>query len=121
MKRNDKIIKFHKQIQINVGLIIFGIIFIYVLFHVFSYITADNITVYEVKEGTIAQNYTYQALAIRQEQVVNAETDGAIFYYAANLDQVGVKYMIIIIINFKRFIRLNQIFHQICSNITAIV
>lgn len=91
MKSNDKIIKFHKQIQINVGLIIFGIIFIYVLFHVFSYITADNITVYEVKEGTIAQNYTYQALAIRQEQVVNAETDGAIFYYASNLDQVGVK------------------------------
>ena len=61
------------------------------LFHVFSYITADNITVYEVKRGTIAQNYTYQALAIRQEQVVNAETDGAIFYYASNLDQVGVK------------------------------
>lgn len=91
MKRNDNIIKFHKQIQINIGLIIFGIIFIYVLFHIFSYMTSDNITVYEVQEGTIAQNYIYQALAIRQEQVVNADSSGDIFYYASNLDQVGVK------------------------------
>ena len=65
LKRNDNIIKFHKQIQINIGLIIFGIIFIYVLFHIFSYMTSDNITVYEVQEGTIAQNYIYQALAVR--------------------------------------------------------
>ena len=48
LKRNDNIIKFHKQIQINIGLIIFGIIFIYVLFYIFSYMILDNIMVYEV-------------------------------------------------------------------------
>lgn len=58
LKRNDNIIKFHKQIQINIGLIIFGIIFIYVLFHIFSYMTSDNITVYEVTGGDDShQNY----------------------------------------------------------------
>ncbi len=91
MKNTNNIVKFHKQIQINIGLVIFGIIFIYVLFHIFSYLTSDNITVYEVKEGTIAQNYTYQALAIRQEEVVSAAATGDLFYYASNLDQVGVK------------------------------
>ncbi len=91
MKKEKRVIKFHKQIQINIGLIIFGIIFIYVLFHVFSFITSDNITVYEVTEGTISKDTTYQALAIRQEENVQATTAGNIFYYAPNLDQVGVK------------------------------
>lgn len=91
MKKDNNVIKFHKQIQLNIGLIIFGIILIYVLFHVFSYITSDTITVYEVNEGTISKDTTYQALAIRQEEVVQATAAGDIFYYASNLDQVGVK------------------------------
>ena len=68
-KKNDKIIKFHRQIHINIGVIIFGVILIYVIFHVFSFLTSKNITVYEVNEGTIAENQEYQALAIRQEQM----------------------------------------------------
>lgn len=91
MKQDNKIIKFHKQIQFNIGIVIFGIILLYVLFHVFSYITSDSVTVYEVNEGSISENKNYRALAIRQEQVVNAEGTGKIFYYASNLDQVGVR------------------------------
>ncbi|MCI5822287.1 MAG: hypothetical protein MR010_04560 [Lachnospiraceae bacterium] len=91
MKQNNKIIKFHKQIQFNIGIVIFGIILLYVLFHVFSYITSDSVTVYEVNEGSISENKNYRALAIRQEEVVNAEASGTIFYYASNLDQVGVR------------------------------
>lgn len=95
MQRNKtNIIKFHKQIQINIGLIIFIIVFIYVLFHVFSYVTAENITVYEVTEGTLVKNDLYRALAIRSEEIVTAETSGDVFYYAKNLDAVGVKSVI---------------------------
>ena len=77
-KKNDKIIKFHRQIHINIGVIIFGVILIYVIFHVFSFLTSKNITVYEVNEGTIAENQEYQALAIRQEQIVTAPVAGDI-------------------------------------------
>lgn len=91
MKKDNNIIKFHKQIQINIGLVIFGIIVLYVIFHIFSYLTSDSITVYEVTEGTIAKDTSYRALAIRQEEVMNAPTSGDIFYYAANFDQVGVR------------------------------
>ena len=83
--------KFHKKIQLNIGFVIFGIFMLYVIFHVFTYITRENINVYEVTNGTLSNNNVYQALAIRQETVVNAEMDGQLLYYAANLDQVGVK------------------------------
>lgn len=91
MKNNNNIIKFHRQIQINIGFIIFGIIVLYVMFHIFSYLTSDSITVYEVTEGTIAKDTSYRALALRQEEVVTAPASGDIFYYAANFDQVGVR------------------------------
>lgn len=91
MKKDNTIIKFHKQIQINIGLVIFGIIILYVLFHIFSYLTSDSLTVYEVTEGTIAKDTSYRALAIREEEVVTAPTSGDIFYYAANFDRVGVR------------------------------
>lgn len=90
-RQDNKIIKFHKQIQINIGLIIFGIILLYVLFHVFSYITSDTVTVYQVQEGSITENKTYRALALRKEEVVSAPASGNIYYFSSNLDPVGVK------------------------------
>ena len=84
------IVKFHKKIQLNIGFVIFGIFMLYVIFHVFTYLTKDNINIYEVTNGTLSNNNVYQALAIRQETVVNAEMDGQLLYYSANLDQVGV-------------------------------
>ena len=88
---STNIVKFHKKIQLNIGFVIFGIFMLYVIFHVFTYITRENINVYEVTNGTLSNNNVYQALAIRQETVVNAEMEGQLLYYAANLDQVGVK------------------------------
>ena len=90
-KRNDKIIKFQKQFHINIGVVIFGIILIYVIFHLFSYLTAKNITVYEVNQGTIAATQKYQALAIREEQVVNAPVAGDIFYFLSHVGRAGVR------------------------------
>ncbi len=91
LKKDDKIIKFQKQFQINIGFVIFGIVLLYVLFHLFSYLTAKHVTVYEVTEGTISKNTTYQALALRQEEVIKSQGSGEIFYFASNLDQVGVR------------------------------
>lgn len=85
------VIKFHKQIQLHLGVIVFFIVSIYVLFHIFSYLTSQQVTIYEVNAGTIAGNKTYQAVAVREEVVVNAEKSGSLCYYAGNLDQVGIR------------------------------
>lgn len=87
----SNIIKFHKVPQVNIAVVIFGIMFVYVIFHIFSSLTAKDITVYEVNQGTIAANEEYQALALRQEEIVYAPIAGDIFYFAPNISRAGVR------------------------------
>lgn len=92
MKNNEnpKVIKFHKKSQLNIGIIIFGIIFIYLIATVVMYLTAPHITVYEVRQGSILKDYAYTGLAIRDEIVVNATESGYINYYAQDTSKVKV-------------------------------
>ena len=94
MSENNNIVKFHKQIHVNIASIIFFIIFIYILFHVFTYLTTENITIYEVSQGTITSQDNYNALAIRQEMVYTSDQLGSIYYFAPNKSRVGSKTLI---------------------------
>ncbi|QFJ55608.1 HlyD family efflux transporter periplasmic adaptor subunit [Pseudobutyrivibrio xylanivorans] len=91
-KQNEnKILKYPKQYHFSIGFIIIGVMFIYMLYHMLTYLTAANITVYEVSQGSISSNLEYNALAIRQEQVVYADNSGDILYLAENFSKVGAK------------------------------
>lgn len=90
-KDENKIIKYPKQYNFSIGFIVVGVMFIYMLYHMLTYITATNITVYEVSQGSISSNLEYNALAIRQEQIVNADASGDILYLAENFSKVGAK------------------------------
>ncbi len=93
-KKNQNIVKFQKDYKFNIGIVIIVIIFIYVLFHLFSYITDKNIKVYEVKEGTISASLKKDALALRDEEVFNSGTNGIIKYFKQDASRVGVKTVI---------------------------
>lgn len=80
-KKNNKIIRYRRPRNINVGMIIFAIIFIYLLFSVSTYLNRDMIQFYEVTEGGIVNNKIYTGLILRDEQVRNAEHSGYINYY----------------------------------------
>ncbi len=90
-KKENKIIKYPKQYNFSIGFIVVGVMFIYMIFHLFTYVTDKNITVYEVSQGSISSNLEYNALAIRQEQIVNADSTGDILYIAENFSKVGAK------------------------------
>ncbi|MBE5915513.1 MAG: hypothetical protein E7273_01560 [Pseudobutyrivibrio ruminis] len=90
-KKNNKIIKYPKQYHFSIGFIIVGVMFIYMIYHLFTYITSDNITIYEVSQGSISSNLEYNALAIRQEQIVYADNSGDVLYLAENFGKVGSK------------------------------
>ncbi|MCD7709711.1 MAG: hypothetical protein LUI02_07535 [Clostridiales bacterium] len=70
--------------HLNVGVVIFLIIIIYVLFNVFSYFTKSTAAEYEVGQGTIATNHVYSALAVRDETIVYAGQSGYVNYYIKN-------------------------------------
>lgn len=79
--RNSKIVKYRKPFQFNIGVVFFVIIFLYLLYNIFTYFTTTHISVYEVKQGTIAQNTTFQGLILRDETVYYAADSGYINYY----------------------------------------
>lgn len=79
---------FHK-IPLNIGTFIFGSIFLYMVISVILYLTADHIQSYQVTAGPLSSNKTYTALAIREESVITADSDGYITYYARESSKIG--------------------------------
>lgn len=82
--RNKKSIsiKHYKRIrEMNIGILIFAVVFIYLIVAVFMYATSKRISVYEVREGSIVKDNSYTGLIVREEMVVNAETGGYISYF----------------------------------------
>ena len=89
-KKNNDIIKYRNPMNFNIGVVIFFIIIIYVLFNIFSYFTKTHIAEYQVQQGTIASNYIYQGIIIRDETVEYAPMDGYINYYMKNAAKASV-------------------------------
>ena len=86
----NKIVKFKKPLNFNIGMLIFIMVFIYVLVYVIISFQTEKIVPYEVKEGSLAINYTYRALALRDEQVVTTDKSGYVSYFAREGERVAL-------------------------------
>ncbi len=80
-KKKSKIVRYRRPLNINVGMIIFAIIFLYLMFSVYTYLKRDKIQFYEVPEGGIVNTKTYTGLILREEKVTNTDRSGYINYY----------------------------------------
>jgi len=88
-QRGEKITKYRKPININLGLIIFGCLFVYIIVIIISYFRAEHITPYEVTTGSLAVNNTYTGLILREEMVVPSSYSGYVNYYARESEKVS--------------------------------
>lgn len=88
-KASEKITKYRKPININLGLIIFGVLFIYIIVIIISYFQSEHITPYEVTTGSLAVNNTYVGIALREETVVSCDYSGYVNYYARENEKVS--------------------------------
>ncbi len=77
--------------HMNIGLAIFGIIFIYLVVTILLYLTGTHVSAYEVREGSILRDNAYTGFVLRNEVVVQAEADGYVNYFALEGSKVGVK------------------------------
>lgn len=66
--------KIKSVLGLNIGTMLFGALFLYMLFSVVLYLTSSNIESYLVIAGPLSRNETYTGLAIRTEKVYKAET-----------------------------------------------
>ena len=74
--------RLRKVAGLNIGTIMFGILFIYMSFSAILYFTTTHIESYQVTSGPLSRNETYTGLAIREETVWTAPSSGYITYYA---------------------------------------
>ena len=80
-KKAKKIIRYRRPLNLNVGMVMFAIIFVYMVFSVSTYIRKDKIQFYEVEEGSIVNNKEYTGMIFRQESVKTADRSGYVNYY----------------------------------------
>lgn len=88
-RSQSKIRKYRKPLNLNIGMIIFVTVFIYVIICVFLYFRTSHIVRYEVQEGSLATNNRYRGVVIRDETVVNTESAGYVNYYAREGERVA--------------------------------
>ena len=84
MAGNNDIINlqsYKKEGAWNIGLILFGVVFIYLAVTVLTYLTKDRVAVYEVREGSILKDNAFSGIVIRQETVVRTDSDGYVNYF----------------------------------------
>ena len=89
-QNSNKITKYRKPLNLNIGMIIFVVIFIYIVICVFMYFTSKHVIWYEVQAGSLSMNNTYEAIALRDETIVNATDNGYVNYFAREGARVAV-------------------------------
>lgn len=96
-KKSKKIKKYRKPLNLNIGMLIFGVVFVYVIICVVMYFQKSHIVRYEVKEGSLAVNNIFRGVVVREETVVTADTAGYVNYYACDGERVAKDNLVYII------------------------
>ncbi|HBA51039.1 MAG TPA: hypothetical protein DCZ91_25215 [Lachnospiraceae bacterium] len=95
--KSRKIKKYRKPLNLNIGMMIFVVIFIYVVICVIMYFQTSHIVRYEVKEGSLAADTVYRGIVLRDETVVYADTAGYVNYYAWEGARVALNDLVYIV------------------------
>lgn len=86
----NRIAKYRRPINLNIGMIIFAVIFIYVIICVFMYLSTEHVVGYEVQEGALSSDNIYRGIALRTEKIITGTNAGYTNYYAREGERVAV-------------------------------
>ena len=85
-----KIIRYRKPKNINIGIAVFAVIFLYLIIVLVQYAVKPKIKMYEVQDGDIAGDSYYTGVILRSETVVNSEYNGYVNYYLREKQKAAV-------------------------------
>lgn len=97
MAKGNKIKKYRKPLNLNIGMIIFGVIFVYVIVCVIMYFQTGHIVRYEVQEGSLAVDNVYRGIIIREETVMYNQAAGYVNYYAREGERLAKNGLVYIV------------------------
>lgn len=75
--------------NINIGVIIFAVMFIYIVICVIMFFTKDHVNRYEVRSGSLSISNVYDGIILREETVVSANSSGYVNYFAREGEHVA--------------------------------
>ena len=70
--KKSKISKHKKYSFFNIGTIMFGVLFVYMVICLVLYLQTEHVTAYEVTAGPLTGNYRYTALTLKSEEIGRA-------------------------------------------------
>ncbi len=77
------------KLQLNIGFIVFMILFIYLTITIVVNLMKERISVCRVEEGQIVNSASFTGVCIRDEEVVNTSGNGYINFYVGEGDKVA--------------------------------
>ncbi len=80
-RTKKKIARYRKPIRINIGMIIFLFIFVYIVAQILLSLNKGHISIYEVISDSMSDNNTITGLILREENVLLAEHSGYVNFY----------------------------------------
>ena len=86
--------KFRRRPTLNIGILIFGVIFLYMVISLIIFATSKKTTIYEVTDSSLAIDNVYTGFAVRDEKVVTADYSGFINYFLKDEHKAGLDAMI---------------------------
>ena len=91
VRNNPKVTKYPRNLNnLNIGMIFFAVMAIYIIISVITYFRRDHMVGYQVMEGSLSTNNIYDAIAVRQEKIIESDTAGYINYFATEGGRVAV-------------------------------
>lgn len=93
-RKKKKIVNIRKKRPINIDMVFFGAVAVYMCVICYMGMSSVHIAGYEVNAGTLAADHTYTGFAIRQETVYQADTSGYVSYYAREGERVSASSLI---------------------------
>lgn len=81
MSEENKIIKFRRRKDVNIGLVVaFGVLILLII-NIYRYATTPHLSLYEVHEGSSGSEVPAIAMILRTEEVYRTERAGYLNYY----------------------------------------
>ena len=83
-KRRNNVVKFTRRPDINIGLILFIVIFIYIIISVLIFAFSKKTTIYEVNAGSLTNDSSYTGFILREETIVKSPYSGNVNYFLSS-------------------------------------
>lgn len=90
MSKYNNVRKFRKKPALNVGVCIFAVIFIYMVISVIIYAASKKTVIYEVVDGSLAVEDTYEGFIVREEQIITSQYSGSVNYFLKSRNRAGL-------------------------------